>query len=400
LILPDAASEAAPLYDPQKVSTDPLSEIPKHEAEQRNLVRLGSVCKAWHRLCREFLYKRLVLPARPSTRLDAVLLFDALECERCNNAPSWGWWTTRLDLVLQMLKETDEEMVVKALSELRITFPNIRHLFFGGWYRYDSRPPLISICVLSQYTDILRSLTWQGTFSIFYDALSGLPQLDHLEQLALDLQGTNGAVGTLGGEPHCFPSLKRLIICGIKPKIARDLRFLDLPQLEYLELINPRQSPPLTEFPLTITHKVKHLVLGTWPIRDTSQTLDCCPNLVTLEVKDPSLRGRVPPVYPTIVSSPLARLSEIVFHNYGISRGVPAYYAPLLADRSRFPSLKKVIILLDSRIDAFYSPVTAIVSLRLFWKALRLSAIEVVDGNDGKLVKRDRAELRNHIQCH
>jgi hypothetical protein len=365
-----------------------------HVAKQRELLRYSGVCRTWRAIARELILKRLVIPAFNGYRFDTTTFFSALDSIPHPGDLGLGWWTTRLDILVDLHDSSGTYLLLHNILDIRTIFPNVRHLFLGEWSAYP--PPngvLVTHSVLSQYQDTLTHLTWLGHLESFYDALIEIGGLPKLQVLKLELE--SAALPSDSSRILRFPTLRDLHLAGRMPNISgvRNLDLFEMPRLYCLSIHHPLSSTPsfLDGIPSVHASAIKHFVIDSWDQRIAYHILTSCPNVTTIEAVDPRERPKHPPLYRFMAHEyglyeRHKGLAELIFHPYWVHLPYTIVDIQEVADRDLFPSMKKVTFLVGERSEGFCIPIYAVHPLFSLWQQTRSTGIQVVDGEDGELL--------------
>ena len=367
-----------------------------HVTRQREILRYSGVCRTWRAIALELIHERLVIPAFNGYRFDTTLFFSTLDSTHHPGKVGLGWWTTRLDVLIDLHDNPETNMLLQSILDIGIAFPNVRHLLLGEWLVYGHGPRSSSVdiarSVLSQYQDALTHLTWLGHLESFYEALADIGGLPKLQMLKLELE--SAALPSNSSKVLKFPALRDLHIAGKVLNGVRNLDLFEVPRLHCISIHDPLSLNPsfLDGIPSLHASTIKHFVIDSWSQRIASHILTVCPNLTTVEVMDPP-EGKKPPLYGFMNSfyenglyKQHKSLAELIFHPFWVHRPQTLGEVQELADRSLFPSMKKVKLLVSERSEGFRIPAYAVQQICAFRRQTRSTGIRIVDSEDGKLL--------------
>ena len=367
-----------------------------HVTKQREILRYSGVCRTWRAIAVELIHERLVIPAFNGYRFDTTLFFSALDFTPRPGKVGLGWWTTRLDVLIDPHDSPETNLLLQNIVDIRVSFPNVRHLFLGEWSTYGHEPRSSSVdlarSALSQYQDVLTHLTWMGHLESFYDALVEIGGLPKLQMLKLELE--SAVLPSNSSKVLKFPALRDLHLAGRVLNGVRNLDLFEVPRLQCISIHRPLSLTPsfLDGIPSLHASTIKHFVIDSWSQKIAHHILTICSNLTTLEVMDPP-EGKKPPLYGLI--NPLYEydlykqhksLAELIFHPFWVYRPHTLGEIQELADRSLFPSMKKVKFLVSERSEGFCIPTYTVLSICTFWRQTKSTGIQLVDGEDGELL--------------
>jgi len=388
-------------FDHQSVATlsptdTPFFQFNLHVANQQELLRYSGVCRTWRITAMELIYKRLVIPAFNGYRLDTVLFFSTLDSIPHPGKVGLGWWTTRLDVLIDLHDIPGTNLLLQNILDIRIALPNIRHLLLGEWSARDYEPRTgstdVARSLLSQYQDSLIHLTWLGHLRSFYDALIEIGGLPKLQVLKLELE--SATLPSNSSKALQFPALRDLHLSGRVPNGIRTLNLFEMPRLHCISVHHPLSLVPsfLDVVPPLNASTIKHFVIDSWSQRIAYHILTLCPNLTTIEVVDP-LEGNAPLLNQFMNSlneyglyDRHECLAQLIFHPFWVHRPHTLSDVEEIADRSLFPSMKNIKFLVKERSEGFCIPIYAVYPIYAFWRQTRHTGIQIVDGEDGELL--------------
>ena len=389
------AFDHQPIAAPSPVDTA-FFRFDLHVAKQREILRYSGVCRTWRAIALELIHERLVIPVFNGYRLDTTLFFSTLDSTRHPGKVGLGWWTTRLDVLIDLHDSPETNLLLQNILDIRTAFPNVQHLFLGEWSASGHEPQSSSVdlarSVLSQYQDVLTHLTWLGHLESFYEALVEIGGLPKLQMLKLDLE--SGVLPSNSSEVLKFPALRDLHLAGRVLNCVRNLDLFEVPRIHCISIHHPLSLNPsfLDGIPPLHASTIKHFVIDSWSQRIAYHILTVCPNLTTVEVMDPP-EGNKPPLYGFV--NPLHEyglykqhksLTELIFHPFWVHRPETLTEIQEIVDRGLFPSMRKVKFLVSERSEGFCIPAYAVQSICAFWRQTRSIGIQIVDGEDGELL--------------
>jgi len=392
---------AATAFDHQPVAaTSPISsqffDFDLHVATQQELLRYSGVCRLWRAVALELIHKRLVIPAFNGYQLDTTLFFSALDANPCPGEVGLGWWTTRLDVLIGLHDNSGTNLLLQNILDIRVTFPNVQHLFLGEWspnYR-EARPGCVSVArsILSQYQVFLTHLTWRGHLESFYGALVEIGGLPTLQVLKLELDSA-----VLPSDPSIvlrFPSLHDFHLAGKVSNGVGNLDLLEMPRLRCVSLHHRLSQTPsfMGGIPSLRASAIKHLVIDSWSQSIAYHILISCPSLTTIEIVDPP-NGNRPPLYEFKnlrheygLYKRHECLEELIFHSFWVYRPQTLCDIQEVADRSLFPSLKEVRFLMKERSHGFNIPLDTVRLIYMLWQQTKSTGVKIVDDEDSELL--------------
>jgi hypothetical protein len=363
----------------------------------------------WRAVALELMHKRLVIPTFNGYRLDTTLFFSTLDSTPHPGKVGEGWWTTRLDVLVDLHDTYGTNLLLQNILDIRIALPNVRRLFLGEWSAYGRDPQSNSVdiarSVLSQYQTSLTHLTWLGHLESFYDALieiGGLPQL-----LVLKLELESALLPSTWSKLLRFPALRDLHLAGRVPNGVRNLDLFEMQRLHCVSIHHPLSPIPsfLDGIPSLHASTIKHFVIDSWSQRIAHHILTLCPNLTTIEVVDPLERNKPPPY--GFLKPPHEYglyqyhkcLAELIFHPFWVRHPHTVGHIQEVANRSLFPSMKRVKFLVKERSEGFSIPIYAVHPICEFSRQARSTGIQIVDGEDGELLALSRTTLCLTHKC-
>ena len=367
-----------------------------HIATQRELLRYSGVCRTWRAIAVELIHKRLVIPAFNGYRLDTTLFFSVLDAKPRPGEVGLGWWTTRLDVFIGLHDNSGTELLLQNTLDTRVAFPNVQHLFLGEWspsYR-EPRPGCVCVArsILSQYQELLTHLTWRGHLESFYEALVDIGSLPKLQVLKLELE--SAALPSDSSIVLRFPSLSNLHLAGRAPNGVGSLDLFEMPKLRYFSIHHRLSQSPSFLDGISSSHAsaITHLIIDSWSQSIAHHILGSCPNLMTIEILDPpredgsSLYGFKTVYLSDGLDEGHKYLAELTFHPFWVYRSQTLFDIQEVADRSLFPSLKKVRFLMKERSHGFHIPLETVRLISMLWQQTRSTGVQIVDGEDSELL--------------
>lgn len=391
---------AAKAFNHQPVTaTSPLNSnffhFDLHVAAQQELLRYSGVCRTWRAIALELIHKRLVIPAFNGYQLDTTLFFSMLDAKPYPGEVGLGWWTTRLDVFIGLHDNSGTNLLLQNTLDIRVAFPNVQHLFLGEWspsYR-EPRPGCVSVArsLLSQYQGFLTHLTWRGHFESFYEALAEIGGLPKLQVLKLELE--SAVLPSDSSIVLWFPSLSNLHLAGRVPNGVGNLDLFEMPKLRCFSIHHRLSQSPSFLDGITSLHAsaIKHLIIDSWSHSIAHHILTFCPNLMTIEILDPPREDR-----PSLYGFKTTRneydrydghkyLAELIFHPFWVCRSQTLFDIQEVADRSLFPSLKRVRFLMKERSHGFHIPLDTVRLISMLWQQTKSTGVKIVDGEDSEL---------------
>jgi len=380
---------------PTSILTSNFFHFDLHVAAQQELLRYSGVCRTWRAIAHELIHKRLVIPAFNGYQLDTTLFFSVIDAKLHPGEVGLGWWTTRLDVLIGLHDNSGTDLLLQNTLDIREAFPNVQHLFLGEWspdYR-EPRPGCVCVArsMLSQYQAFLTHLTWRGHLESFYDALVEIGGLPKVQVLKLELD--SAVLPSNSSIVLRFPLLRDLHLAGRVSNGVGNLDLFDMPRLHCFSIHHRLSQAPLFLDGIPSLHSpaIKHLVIDSWSQSIAHHILTSCPNLTTIEIINPPGEDR-----PSISGFKNLRheydlyeghkyLTELIFHPFWVYRPQTFCDIQEVADRSLFPSLKKVRFLMKERTHGFYIPLDAAHSIYKLWQRTRSTGVQIVDGEDGEL---------------
>jgi hypothetical protein len=388
---PNANATASPI-------TSYFFDFDLHVATQQELLRYSAVCRAWRAIALELIHKRLVIPAFNGYQLDTTLFFSILGANPHPGEVGLGWWTTRLDVLIGLHDDYWTNLLLQNTLDIRAAFPHVQHLFLGEWSPdgNERRPSCVPVAhsILSQYQDFLTHLTWRGHLESFYEALVEIGGLSKLQVLKLELKSAD-----LPMEPSIvlrFPSLCDLHLAGRVSNGVSNLGLFEMPRLRCVSVRKQRSQTSyfLDGIPPWHASAIKHLVIDEWSQAIAYHVLTSCPNLTTIEIVNPprrdrpSLCGLIYGLNNLLHDDGLYErheyLTELIFHPFWVYHPQNLSDIREVADRSVFPSLKKVRLLMTERSLGFYIPLDTVHHMNTLWQKTKLTGVEIVDGEDSE----------------